>query len=162
MEITAPDPLDAEMEAFGRLSRRDQILSAMADIFAASDDRTVLPIKEMFLDGMYIREIFIPKGAFCIGKIHRQNCVNVCSQGSIDIVTEDGFFNITAPFTGLSQPGVQKLGFALEDTIWTNVFRTDETDLEKIEDVIALTNAEMASLLDPERRYLKGKEFLCL
>ena len=154
--------VDAEMAEFDALPLREKILSAMADLFAASDDLALLPVQESIIDGMYVRTLTIPKGSFLAGKLHRMECVNICSQGSIDILTDDGLFNVSAPFTGGSGPGVLKLGYAREETVWTNVFRTDETDISKMEDLIAFSNPEMAKMLDPEGRYLKGKEFLCL
>jgi hypothetical protein len=164
MEITTNqiDQVDAELAEFDKLPIREKLLSAFGDMMAMSVDVTTLPLKESFIDGMYIREMFIPKGYFLAGRLHKLDCVNVCSQGSMDIITEDGFFNVTAPFTGVSGPSVLKLGYALEDTVWVNVFRTDETDLAKMDSLIAFTNAEMAEMLDPERKYLNGKEFLCL
>ena len=156
------DPLDTEMQEFETLPMREKMLSAIADMLTLTDARMHLPVKEMFVDGMYVRELFIPKGAFLWGKLHRQECVNVCSQGSIDIVTESGSFNVSAPFTAISSPGNLKLGYAKEDTVWVNVFRTDVTDLDKIEDVIAFSNEEMRKQLDPEGKYLKSGDMLCL
>jgi len=39
----------------------------------------------------------------------------------------------------VSAPGIQKVGYAHEDTVFINVFRTDETEIEKIEAEIATT-----------------------
>lgn len=93
-------------------------------------------LKHTFLDGMYMREMFIPKGALVLGKVHKQACMNVVSKGDISILTEAGSARVTAGHSAPSPAGTQKVGYAHEDTVFVNVFRTDETDLSVIEDVL--------------------------
>ncbi|MNW18204.1 hypothetical protein D3C71_2176720 [compost metagenome] len=44
-----------------------------------------------------------------------------------------------AGHVAVSKPGIQKVGYAHQDTVFINVFRTDETDIEKIEAEVATT-----------------------
>lgn len=159
MENTAlAEVEDAEMLAFAALPKREQIASFIADLLASTGDHIEFDVKHSFAPGMYIREMFIPKGGVIVGKIHRTECVNICPMGDIDIVSEAGDMRVTAPFTAVSAPGTQKIGFAHEDTIWVNIFRTDETDIEKLEAQIAYSDAEAFALLDPAGKYFKLKE----
>jgi hypothetical protein len=98
------------------------------------------PLTHHFAPGAYGREIFIPQGAIVIGKIHKHAHLNVLSQGSVSVLTEDGPLEFSAPRTWVSSPGTKRVVFAHTDVVWTTVHVTDETDLDKIEEfVIAKT-----------------------
>jgi hypothetical protein len=107
-----------------------------------------LKIKHTFLDGMYMREMFIPKGTLIIGKVHKLSCMNVVSMGDISLLTESGSARVKAGHSAVSSPGTQKVGYAHDDTVFINVFRTDETNLEGIEDVLAYPELETLALQD--------------
>lgn len=96
--------------------------------------------KHHFAHGTYTRELHIPKGTVLTGKIHRHSCINILSKGKIKVVTDEGEYEIEAPHTFVSGPGVKKAGFALEDSIWINVHPWDgesnEEALEAIEDQV--------------------------
>lgn len=117
---------------------RERIRRLTNNMLALSaGDQREFKVKHTFLNGMYMRELFIPEGSLLIGKIHKMECINIVSKGDISILTELGSNRITAGYTGVSPAGIQKVGFANEDTVFVNVFRTDETDVDKIEDVVA-------------------------
>jgi quercetin dioxygenase-like cupin family protein len=99
-------------------------------------DQEQLPLKHHFADGQYGREIFIPKGTLVVGKIHKHSHLNIVSKGDVTVVTEFGINRIIAPYTFVSQPGTKRALLANEDTIWTTVHVTNETDIEKIEEQI--------------------------
>jgi hypothetical protein len=94
----------------------------------------VLPLKHSFSPGIYVREIFIPKGTVLTGKIHRHSHPNFLMSGVVDVVTEDGGLErLTAPLSMISPAGTKRAVYAVEDTVWITVHATDETDLDKIE-----------------------------
>ncbi len=93
-----------------------------------------LPVKHHFSHGVYARELFIPKGTVLVGKIHKFSQINIVSQGDISVLTDDGVKRIKAPYTLVSGPGAKRAGYAHEDTIWTTIHGTHETDLDKLED----------------------------
>lgn len=96
------------------------------------------PVKHVFAPGCYAREITMPAGTVVIGKIHRHAHVNVVSAGKVRVLTEYGCEEFCAPYTFVSQPGIQRMVLILEDTVWTTVHITDKTDLAEIErEVIA-------------------------
>lgn len=100
-------------------------------------EKLEMDVKHSFCDGMYIRELLIPKGAILAGKIHRLDCINFVKSGDITVLTEFGLRRVGAGFMGSSPAGIQKIGHAHEDTVFVNVFRTDETDITVIEELIA-------------------------
>lgn len=100
-----------------------------------------------FSDGIYAREIFIPKGALLTGKIHKTEHLNICSQGEISVLTEDGIKRIKAPFTMSCKPGTKRVGYAHEDTVWTTIHGTHETNLERLEIELIVENHESFEML---------------
>jgi hypothetical protein len=91
------------------------------------------PVTHHFSDGMYAREMLIPKGTILTGKIHRKAHLSVISKGDISVLTEHGVKRLKAPCILQSFPGIKRAGYAHEDTIWTTFHATHETDLDKIE-----------------------------
>lgn len=98
-------------------------------------DPVDLPVKNHFSKGVYARELFIPKGTVLTGHIHKYENLNIMSQGELSILTEGGVVRVKAPYTVVSPPGTKRLAYAHEDTVWTTIHGTNETDIEKIEDM---------------------------
>lgn len=129
------------------LVMRSKIVELTQRIMATPGKFTELPLDHQFIDGMYMRRLFVPKGSLIVGKIHKYKCINVVEQGDISVLTETGYKRLKAGFTIVSPPGIQKVGYAHEDTIFTNIFRTDETDISKIEDVLTWASYEAMDCL---------------
>ena len=108
----------------------------------ASPDRVELPFTESLEHGLYTRTLFIPKGCELVGKIHRKPCVNIVAKGDITIMTETGLLRVQAGYSVTSPAGIQKIGYAHEDTVFINVFRTDVTDITMIEKDLICENFE--------------------
>jgi len=117
---------------------RAQIRSHLAGMLASPDQRD-FDVEHTLIDGVYTRTLFIPKGSLLFGKIHLKECVNIVAKGDISVLTETGSGRFKAGHVAVSPPGIQKVGYAHEDTVFINVFRTDETDIEKIEAQVATT-----------------------
>jgi hypothetical protein len=105
------------------------------------------PKDEKYGCSTYAREIFLPKGSFVIGKIHRHQHLNFISKGKVKVFTEFGEKHFEAPCTFISEVGLKRAVYAEEDTIWTTVHLTEfenESDLDKIEqEVISPTYDDM-------------------
>ena len=87
-----------------------------------------------FKNGMYAREMRVPKGTFISGKIHSTGTIGVLAQGSMRVWGEDGKMKIvTAPYIHTAEPGYKRVGWATEDVVWVTIHRTDSTDLYQIE-----------------------------
>lgn len=92
-----------------------------------------IPVRHFFSPGVYAREIQIPKGAIVTGKIHKYAQLNILSKGVLMLVSDGETRRVEAPFTVVSPPGTKRAAWALEDSVWTTIHGTDETDLDKIE-----------------------------
>lgn len=117
---------------------RAQIRAATAGMLALTERRE-FDVDHTLIDGVYTRTLYIPKGSLLAGKIHLKECVNIVAKGDLSVLTETGMGRFKAGHVAVSKPGIQKLGYAHEDTVFINVFRTDETDIEKIEAEVATT-----------------------
>jgi len=93
------------------------------------------PLKHYFVDGLYVREIFIPAGCALVGYIHMQPCITTVSRGKIVISDVHTTRLVEAPFTMSVQPGSKKAGYAIEDTVWSDAYVNvdNETCIEKLE-----------------------------
>jgi hypothetical protein len=86
-----------------------------------------------FADGIYGRELFIPAGTALVGERHTHSTLNILLQGRIHVTGADGAVReMVAPAMFVSSAGTEKVGFAVEDTIWVNVHPTKLTDLDAI------------------------------
>lgn len=124
-----------------REQMRARILS-LKDALIAAAGTPDYPTEHLLCDGMYSRKLFIPKGTLLIGKIHRKDCINVVASGDISILTERGTYRARAGDTAASPAGTMKVGYAHEDTVFLNVFRTNLTRVADIENEIACTSFE--------------------
>ena len=97
------------------------------------------PLNHTFADGLYIREIFMPKGMLISSRLHKTNSPYFVLEGDLSVFTGEGkggLVRIKAPFWGVTKAGTKRILYIHEDTRWITVHATDETDLEKIEDVL--------------------------
>lgn len=93
-----------------------------------------LPLNHVFTPGLYVREIFIPKGTLLTSKIHRTEHPFVISKGTISVWTEgEGIVRYQAPHTGVTKPGTRRVLYAHEDVIWSTFHPTHKTDVAEIE-----------------------------
>ena len=93
----------------------------------------LLKLKHRFAPGLYLREITIPQDKLIIGHHHRQRHLNVFLKGELILFNLDGTRKrLTAPMVFTGAPG-RKVAFAIEESMWMNIYATDETDLKKLE-----------------------------
>jgi hypothetical protein len=67
------------------------------------------PKDEKYGCSTYAREIFLPKGSFVIGKIHRHPHLNFISKGRVKVFTEFGDKYLVAPCTFISEVGLKEV-----------------------------------------------------
>jgi|TARA_Y100000310_G_C20466190_1_gene707762 hypothetical protein len=98
----------------------------------------VNPLKHTFSDGLYIREIFNPKGELLVTKIHNKTHPFFLLKGEMTVLSEEGEIHIKAPYYGVTKAGTKRIIYANEDCIFVTVHVTDKTNLDEIEkEVIA-------------------------
>lgn len=90
-----------------------------------------LPITHRITPGLYSREMFAPSGVFITSAIHAQEHQFFLLQGKILVMDENGSRILSAPYTGISEAGVRRMGFVLEDVIWTTVHPTSLAEDKK-------------------------------
>jgi quercetin dioxygenase-like cupin family protein len=118
------------------------INSDSPDIFVGNSD--ALPLKHTFSEGVYVREIFIKKGMFAIGKIHKFEHAFFIMKGKMLIYSEEGVKEVEAPFYGTASAGTKRVAIALEDTVFVNVHPNpnNEKEIEKLEDTFVVSSYE--------------------
>lgn len=96
-----------------------------------------LYVEHIFTPGKYTRKLHIPAGCVLTGKIHATEHICAVEQGRIVVRTvgEEGTKELVAGDRFISQPGVKRVGYALEDTVFVNehVNEDDTTDLALLE-----------------------------
>lgn len=146
-DIRISDPSEHPLMAEGTpqttreeiMDLQDRLSSAVAQ---GQFKEPEMPLRHIFTDGAYARELTMPAGSVVIGKIHKHAHLNFITKGKVAVVTEFGKEVYTAPYTFVSEPGTKRVVYILEDTVWTTVHVTPETDLEKIEDYVIAKSFE--------------------
>ena len=100
---------------------------------AVIGDSEVCPLTHTFTDGMYVRQIFMPKGMLIVSKIHKYEHPYFILSGDVSVLTEDGVVRLKAPYSGITKAGTKRVLYIHEDTVWTTIHRTNSKDLKKIE-----------------------------
>ena len=94
------------------------------------------PLKHTFVDGAYVREITMPKGALLTSKIHKVCHPYFVLKGDVSVLTEKGVQRIKAPYSGITPAGTKRILYIHEETVWTTIHVTKEKDLKKIEEEV--------------------------
>jgi hypothetical protein len=93
------------------------------------------PVYHRFGPGIYIREVHVKAGAFIVGHKHRQEHANILLQGKVMLFGDDGgVTTLEAPFYFVAKAG-RKSAYILEDMVWQNIYATDETNVDKLEEM---------------------------
>lgn len=123
-------PADKKPFAVAKNDGIEQAEAAMLNM-----DQVECPVSHFFGPNLYVREVFVPAGSVVITHSHKKEHLNILLKGrgllTIDGVTRE----IEAPFMFVGKKG-RKVGMALEDVVWQNIFATSETDIEKLEEML--------------------------
>lgn len=113
-----------------------------------------IPVQHRFAEqeGLYAREIVIPKGALMTGRVHKHQHVSVMVRGDMTVLTEAGMQRVKGYHCWICEPGTKRVGYAHEETVWLTVHHTEHMTPGGIEDV----------LCEPMRALPCEKEELCL
>ena len=110
---------------------------------AVFGDSDLCPLKHSFSDGIYVREMSVPKGVVLTGKIHKHEHPYFVLKGKVTIVTEyEGKKVINAPCSIISKAGTKRVIVANEDSILITVHHNPDNikDLKKLQDLIVSDN----------------------
>ena len=100
--------------------------------------------KHTFADGIYVRQMTIEAGEVIIGAIHKHLHVWFLLSGSITVLTNGELKEYQAPCTVLSEPGVKRVIYGNEESVFTNVHKnpTNVEDVRELEKQIVALNYE--------------------
>ena len=98
--------------------------------------------KHTFADGIYVRQMTIAKDEVIIGAIHKHLHVWFLLSGNITVLTSGELEEYKAPCTVLSEPGVKRVIYGNEESIFTNVHKnpTNTEDIKELEKQIVALN----------------------
>lgn len=116
-----------------------------------------------FCNGMYVRECTFPKGVTATGAAHLADHVSIMVRGDMTVLTERGIERMTGYNIWTPRPGLRRVGYAHEETVWLTVDRTNAKTVEDAEnDTLAtpdkLLSRRQGSLEHDRADYLKVLE----
>ena len=143
------------------VSSREKILKlqqylvdkADGENIVTTQDSHLFPLKHTFADGIYVRQMSMGIGTLVVGAIHKHLHVWFLLQGHISVATEDNIDDYIAPCYVVSSPGVKRVIYANEDSIFVNVHKnpTNSQDIDYLEkEIVAQTYEEY-------EEYIKSK-----
>ena len=138
-------------------------IDELESVMIQSPDIIDAPLAHKFTDGMYIREIFMPAGSLWTSKIHKTEHPYVVSHGKVAVsIDAQEWYEITAPYTGITKPGTRRVLYILEDCIWTTFHRIDgmkseynDLPLEEVEKIVEQIEDK---ILEPHINQITGTD----
>lgn len=112
---------------------------------AVHGDNDLMPLTHTFAEGMYIREIFIPKDMILTGRIHKHSHPNFLLEGEVDVFTESGGVeHLKAPMSIISEAGTKRIVRTHTDTRWVtcHLNKNNTTDIQELDDYVIAPSYE--------------------
>lgn len=122
------EPVQANQE-IAVANTLDQIESAMLSM-----PQVDCPVTHHFGPGIYMREAFLPAGTYVMGHAHKDEHMNIMIKGKMAVIVNGEAKVIEGPYIFTGQPG-RKFAYIIEDTVFVNAYATEETDVEKLEEM---------------------------
>jgi len=116
-------------------------------------DHHAVPIRHFFMDGVYVREMTMFKDTAVIGAIHKTKHMCFLLSGHLTVANEDETVDYIAPCYVVSTPGVKRILYANEDSVWYNTHR----NLSNTQDVSQLEKELVALSYEEYNEYIKNK-----
>ena len=119
------------------------------------NDSKIIPIRHFFMDGVYVREMKMYKGTAVIGAIHKHLHMCFLLEGHLTVANEDGVVEYKAPCYIESTPGVKRVLYAHEDSLWYNTHKNPSNtknvrQLEK--EIVALNYNEYEKYINNKNK----------
>jgi hypothetical protein len=109
-----------------------EAISKIAGSKEATEFMLTDAITHHYGEGLYAREMFLPKGSIVLSRVHLADSINIISKGKVRIIDTNGDITREAPSTFLSTVGTHRIVFALEDTVWTGVHHSNKKTPEDV------------------------------
>ena len=99
------------------------------------------PLQHDLTDGLYTREVLMPKGSLVVSFIHKQNHPSFFMSGEMSILLDTGEVKrIKAPMKVMTEIGTQRVAYMHEDCTWVCVYKTDAPTIEEAEKEVYTTD----------------------
>ena len=122
--------------------------------FDATVEHYFTPVSDEYGCAQYARQLFMPEGTVCVGKLHKLPHLTFLMQGRVLVVSENGGKqDLVAPVTFVSPAGSKRAFHVLEDAILTTVHLTkhnQEEDLSDIEEEVISPTYSAMGLEEPD------------
>ena len=89
-----------------------------------------------FIDGVYVRCMYLPAGCVGTGRTHKTEHLIVCTKGKVILTTQSGQYDFDAGTVIKVPPNTKKAFYGVEDSILMNIHTNKENleDVEKLEE----------------------------
>lgn len=94
-----------------------------------------MPVWHHFAPGVYAREIFMPAGTIVVGHKHKTEHLNIITQGECIVSMDGRVMRLKAGGVVKSNEGCQKAFYIISGTKWITIHPTEETDMDKLEEI---------------------------
>ena len=111
----------------------------------------IAPLKHLFADQLYIRQMEIKKGIMVIGAIHNHKHVWFLMTGHLTISDNEEVQDYEAPCYVVSKAGAQRIIYANEDSIFVNVHKnpTNTESIEELEkEIVSITKEDFNNYIN--------------
>lgn len=126
---------------------RDRVIALQGQMMAMPEHQIHIEPRHFFADGLYAREVTLPAGSTAVGHTHGQEHVCIISKGRVQVVTEEGTKEISAPATMIVPAGRKNCVHALEETVWTTIHASDAKTPQEAESTLLVPDREAAPCL---------------
>lgn len=98
------------------------------------------PIIEDIVQGVYRREVSVPKGCLITSAVHKYKHHYEILKGECLVYTEEGESFLQAPYRGVTEVGTKRVILILSDLTWVTYHQTERENPEGIrEDLVCDT-----------------------
>lgn len=101
-----------------------------------------LEVTHHFAPGIYVREMFLPKGTVAVGKVHKTSHMTVISKGRLALCDENSMRILEAGAHFTSEAGTKRAVYVHEDSILSTIHPTDEKDPKTLERLLVVETLE--------------------
>lgn len=141
----------SEDDREGRLANRsvlEEYERSLKDVFGSErgemDEINEKGLNEYFVDGAYIRTLFIPAGVTIVSKLWKKERLWIIVYGEVTFLTEMGRRRVKAPLIEMAPFGTKVALYAHQDTLWCAITgaKADNSD-DVVEEVTTEDYSEL-------------------
>ena len=125
-----------------KIETLENAMLASNDTRIAKGNSDMFPLKHSFSEGVYIREMFMPKGGLVIGKLYKISHTWFLLYGELEVATDEGNEYYVGPCYVNAPEGTKRVLHAVSDVIFVNVYPNPENiiDTDKLEEILTCSS----------------------